>query len=123
MFGIFDAGGPEVGQLSIKVDGQEMKLHEVSGRGYRLYKANTSTGNEVLNLFNAFCNNRYRGQYDFIETENGEHTVTISISDKKADKVKILGEKQQKDISENPEKYDRTVLYLGKILLRGEIIK
>jgi lysophospholipase L1-like esterase len=123
MFGIFDVGGPEVGQLSIKVDGQEMKLQEVSGRGYRLYKANTSTGNEVLNLFNAFCNNRYRGQYDFIETENGEHTVTISISDKKADKEKILGEKQQKDISENPEKYDRTVLYLGKILLRGEIIK
>lgn len=123
MFGIFNVGGPEVGQLSIKVDGQEMKLQEVHGRGYRLYKASATSGNDVLNLFNAFCNNRYRGQYDFIETENGEHTVTITLSDKRSDKPKILGEKQLKDITENPEKYDKTVLYLGKILLRGEIIK
>lgn len=100
-----------------------MKLQEVSGRGFRLYKANETTGADVLNLFNSFCNNRYRGQYDFIETEDGEHTVTITISDLKSDKEKILGEKQLKDITENPEKYDRTVLYLGKILLRGEIIK
>lgn len=123
MFGIFDIGGPEVGQLSIKVDGQEMKLQDVSGKGFRLYKANTSTGEEVLNLFNSFCNNRYRGQYDLIATEEGEHTVTITISGRKADKEKILGEKQLKDITENPEKYNRTALYLGKILLRGEIIK
>ncbi len=93
MFRIFDVGGPEVGQLSIKVDGKEMKLQEVSGRGYRLYKASTTTGNDVLNLFNAFCNNRYRGQYDFIETEDGEHTVTITLSDKKSDKAENTGRK------------------------------
>lgn len=123
MFGIFDVGGPEVGQLSVKVDGKEMKLQEVSGRGFRLYKANENKGADVLNLFNSFCNNRYRGQYDFIETADGEHTVTITISGQKSDKEKILGEKQLRDIAENPEKYNRTVLYLGKILLRGEIIK
>lgn len=122
MFGLFNIGGPEVGQLSVKVDGQEMKLQEAAGRGFRLYKANKETGADVLNLFNAFCNNRYRGQYDFIETPDGEHTVTVSISGQKADKIKILGDKQLKDITEHPEKYDRTVLYLGKILLRGTII-
>ncbi|MBO9633042.1 MAG: SGNH/GDSL hydrolase family protein [Chitinophagaceae bacterium] len=123
MFGIFDIGGPEVGQLSIKVDGKEMKLQDISGKGFRLYKANPVTGDDLLNLFNSFCNNRYRGQYDLIATEDGEHTVCITISEQKADKGKILGEKQLKDITENPEKYDRTALYLGKILLRGEIIK
>lgn len=123
MFGIFDIGGPEVGQLSIKVDGKEMKLQDISGKGYRLFRSNAGTGDDVLNLFNSFCNNRYRGQYDLIATEDGEHTVCITISDKKADKEKILGNNQLKDITENPEKYDRTALYLGKILLRGEIIK
>lgn len=122
MFGIFDIGGPEMGQVTVTIDGKTVQLKEASGKGFRLLNVDSS-GNELVNRFNNFCNNRYRGQYEFIETTSGEHTVTITLSGEKADKAKILGENQLKDITENPEKYDRTVLYLGKILLRGELIK
>jgi len=123
MFGFFDIGGPETGQLSVQLDGKPVRLQEISAKGYHLYKAIDTSGNDVINRFNNFCNNRYRGQYEFIETTPGVHTVTISIAAQKADKRKILGEKQLADITEHPEKYDRTAIYIGKILLRGEIIK
>ena len=76
-----------------------------------------------MNRFNVFCNNRYRGQYQLIEVEPGEHTVSITVSPQKADKQKILGAKNTADILANPQKYDRTVFYLGKLLLRGELVK
>lgn len=122
MFGIFDVGGPEVGQLEVEIDGKPVQLQEASAKGYHLYKAGT-TGSNVLSRFNNFCNNRYRGQYDFIEVEPGEHTVIVRIAAEKADKVKILGPKQLADITEHPEKYDQTVFYLGKILLRGNPVQ
>ncbi|NML21238.1 SGNH/GDSL hydrolase family protein [Pseudoflavitalea sp. G-6-1-2] len=122
MFGFFDIGGPEMGQVTVTIDGKVVKMKEASGKGFRLLNID-STGNELVNRFNNFCNNRYRGQYEFIETTDGEHMVTITLSGEKADKAKILGEKQLQDITEHPEKYDRTVMYLGKILLRGELIK
>jgi lysophospholipase L1-like esterase len=122
MFGIFDVGGPEAGQIEIVLDGKPVKLQEISASGYRLYKASVTEGKELLNRFNNFCNNRYRGQYEFIEVTPGEHTVKLSISSVKADKVKILGERQLADITANPDKYDQTVFFLGKILLRGEAL-
>lgn len=122
LFGFFDIGGPEAGQVEIDLDGRPAKLQEISTSGYRLYKADSITGKEVLNRFNNYCNNRYRGQYEFIETVPGTHTVTLRIAAAKADKVSILGPKQQEDITAHPEKYDQTVFYLGKILLRGEAL-
>jgi hypothetical protein len=105
------------------IDGKRVKLQEVSTKGYHLYRANASIGETTLNRFNANCNNRYRGQYDFIEVEPGEHTVTVYISAQQSDKVKILGAKQQEDIAQHPDRYARTALYLGKILMRGQPIK
>jgi len=121
MFGIFDIGGPEVGQIAIVVDGKPVKLEEVSNNGLRRFRVAT-TGVETIDRFNSFCNNRYRGQYSFIEIESGVHTVTISISPLKSDKAKILGSKKS-DIAEHPERYAKTDIYLGRILLRGDIIK
>lgn len=123
MFGFFDIGGPEAGQLSVEVDGKPVKVTDRQVRGSYLLVADAEKGSDLVNRFNNFCNNRYRGQYEFIEVPQGEHTVTIKLSDKKADKIAILGEKQLADITANPEKYDKTVLYIGKILLRGEVLK
>jgi hypothetical protein len=47
----------------------------------------------------------------------------MKISAVKADKRSILGEKQLADITARPERYDRTVIYLGKILLCGTPVK
>ncbi len=118
-FGLFDIGGPEAGQLHIVVDGQPIKLEKISANGYQAWRANQSTGDEVLNRFNRFCNNRYRGQYDFVELKDGVHTVTITISAQKTDKKQILGTEQLSDILKHPERYEKTALFLGKILLRG----
>ncbi|WEK37692.1 MAG: SGNH/GDSL hydrolase family protein [Candidatus Pseudobacter hemicellulosilyticus] len=123
MFGLFDIGGPEVGQLSIEVDGKPVVLEEISSKGFHLYKAVPAGGQSTLNRFNRYCNNRYRGQYDMIAVGPGEHTIVIRLAPDKADKAGTLGEGQQQDISQHPEKYDQTVLYLGKILLRGKPLK
>lgn len=69
-------------------------MKEVSTKGFHLYEANDRIGNYTLNRFNFWCNNRYRGQYDVIKLEKGIHQVTIRVSSEKADKKKILGNKQ-----------------------------
>ena len=120
MLGIFDIGGPEVGQIELELDGVQMNLKESSPTNFTAVKDGTDS--QVINRFNRYCNNRYRGQCVFIKTDPGNHTVTLKISGKIPDKVKILGDKQLDDIISNPEKYNRSVIYLGKILLRGKML-
>lgn len=121
MFGIFDIGGPEAGQLEIFVDGQMVRLTNKGNSAFRLLEAADLTGTHFVNRFNRYCNNRYRGQYELIKVEKGTHQVTIRLSDRKADKRKILGPKQLKDISENPQKYDSVSVLIGRILIRGTL--
>ena len=119
MFGIFDIGGPEAGQLEIEMDGKPLHLKQTGRDNYVAVK-DTSKSN-IVNRFNRYCNNRYRGQVVFIDVPEGKHTVKITISKQEADKAAILGKGNQKDINENPENYNRTVEYLGKILIKGVI--
>lgn len=122
MFGIFDIGGPEAGQLEAVVDGKPMKLAVLAFKGTRFLRgaeATDSSGSFTINRFNNFCNNRYRGQHEMIILPAGKHTITLRLSAEKADKRAILGSTQLEDITRHPEKYDRTAVYIGKILLRG----
>ena len=116
-FGIFDVGGPEAGQIEIEVNGKNMKAAGPPEPGTQIYRL--EPGDSPVNRFNRFCNNRYRGQHQLFTLEPGDHTVTIRLSSQKADKAGILGPAQAEDIARHPEKYDRTVLYLGKILIKG----
>ena len=104
VFGLFDIGGPEVGELTIFVD-------EEKGADAKKY---------TNNRFNKFCNDRYRGQYFKYKVPYGEHTVRVVISSQIPDKREILGESQLADITLNPAKYNQSVFYLGKILIKGE---
>ncbi|MGV3763714.1 SGNH/GDSL hydrolase family protein [Parapedobacter sp.] len=122
MFGVFDIGGPEVGQLTIWINDQLVGLDAVSERNYRLYQIGNTGADTTLNRFNGFCNDRYRGQYDVIQLPFGRHKVTLKVSFEKADKHAILGPKRLDDITANPAKYDRSAIYLGRILLRGKPI-
>ena len=117
MFGFFDIGGPEAGQLEIIVDGELVKLKKCAAKGFAWYRANDSEGEYTLNRFNRWCNGRYRGQHDVIEVPYGLHQVTVRISSEDADKRAILG--NTKDMDAHPDKYDRSVIWLGRILLRG----
>lgn len=118
-FGIFDVGGPEAGQIVIEVNGKTMKTIGAAEPGTQIFKL--EQGDSIpVNRFNTYCNNRYRGQHQLFTLEPGEHTVTIRLSSQKADKAAILGPEKTEDINQHPEKYDRTVLYLGKILIKGK---
>jgi len=121
-FGFFDIGGPEAGQLSVWINDQPVGVKMITERGYRLREVGELDGDTVLNRFNRYCNNRYRGQYDVIQLQPGRHKVTLKISPAKADKHGILGPNQLKDITAHPEKYDQSSIYLGRILLRGKPI-
>ncbi|MFD2556457.1 SGNH/GDSL hydrolase family protein [Sphingobacterium tabacisoli] len=122
LFGFFDIGGPEMGQLEIWVDGQQINFKKQNVDGLDICKISDEEGKGLLNRFNRFCNNRYRGQYDLIELPFGKHQVRVVISEIQADKTAILGTAQQDDIVSHPEKYNQNVIYLGRILLRGHPI-
>lgn len=119
MFGFFDIGGPEAGQLEMLIDGQPVGLRKKGTNLYHVVKGKA----DQLNRFNVFCNNRYRGQFICIELTEGSHQIEFKISREIPDKKGILGKNQLEDITANPEKYNRSVIYLGKILMRGTPIK
>jgi hypothetical protein len=122
-FGFFDIGGPEVGQVEICVDGQNVTLSATSAS--QVSNATLIAGSQVatLNRFNVNCNNRYRGQFNIINVPPGTHTVKLSVSPVIPDKATILGAANLADITANPSKYNQHVLYLGKILIRGTVQK
>ncbi len=121
VFGFFDIGGPEVGQVLVEIDGQCVELKRKAGNAS--VKIPNETGFQCLvNRFNTNCNNRYRGQFEMFEVPDGMHEVKISLSPIKANKVAILQGQDLYDIEQNPDKYNQKVFYLGKILLKGIVL-
>lgn len=123
MLGIFDVGGPEVGQLEWIIDGKPVKLSKEKEGSFIYYQGGDATVADVLNRFNSYCNNRYRGQFDVIKVPQGEHFVKVILSARQSDKLMILPEDKRADIVDHPEKYNQSVIYLGRILLRGTLLK
>jgi len=121
MFGLFDIGGPEVGQLQIQMDGKPCLMKQLNMENF--IETSDSSACNPINRFNRFCNNRYRGQCFFAKVRPGKHVVKVTISSQIPDKANILGENQNTDINSHPEKYNRTVEYLGKILVCGKMIE
>ncbi len=117
-FGIFDVGGPEAGQITIEVNGKPMQVQPPLVAGTQVYRLMEGDSLPV-NRFNVHCNNRYRGQHQLFTLPAGDYTVTVRVSGQKTDKRAILGPNQTDDIARHPEKYDQTVLYLGRILIKG----
>lgn len=123
MFGIFDIGGPECGQIEIRVDGRPMPLREVSEGGFRRYEvSDDQSALSCVNRFNRFCNNRYRGQHAVFAVDPGRHEVQIVLSERSCDKRAILGERNLEDITADPARYAKKSLFLGRILIRGKAL-
>ncbi len=121
VFGFFDIGGPEVGQVLVEIDGHCVELKRKAGN---VPKNNTIDSGFVclVNRFNTHCNNRYRGQFEMFEVPYGVHEVKIILSPLQADKATILAGQNLTDMQQNPERYGRQVFYLGRILLKGKLI-
>jgi lysophospholipase L1-like esterase len=121
-FGFFDIGGPESGQILIEIDGKCDTLTRKAGNVANKIP-NTTTIKCIKNRFSNYCNNRYRGQFELFVVSDGVHEVKIILSGIKADKKAILEGQELTDIEQNPAKYDQTVFYLGKILIKGKIVQ
>jgi lysophospholipase L1-like esterase len=121
VFGFFDIGGPEVGQVLVEIDGNCVELKRKAGNA-SVKIPNESGYKCLMNRFNTNCNNRYRGQFEMIEVPDGVHEVKITLSAIQADKSAILEGQDLSDIEKNPDKYNQQVFYLGKILVKGTII-
>ncbi len=121
MFGLFDIGGPEMGQLEVYVDGQMVRLRNVKDKGFEYFEATDLVGSHWLNRFNRWCDNRYRGQHVWVKVAPGLHQVTLKLSEDACDKRKILGEGHLADITANPARYAEKYLRLGRILVRGNV--
>ncbi|MFY7900510.1 MAG: SGNH/GDSL hydrolase family protein, partial [Chitinophagaceae bacterium] len=119
--GFFDIGGPEAGQIEVDIDGKCLPLIRKAGNS-----AKKQTGENdapcLVNRFNANCNNRYRGQFEIFQLEEGIHEVTLKLSPIAVNKLAILQGQDLNDIQQNPQKYLQHIFYLGKILFVGEII-
>ncbi len=51
MFGIYDLGGPEMGQLEVYVDGQMVRLKKVENDGKPYFEATDLTGSHYLKRY------------------------------------------------------------------------
>lgn len=98
--GLYDIGGPESGQLSVVIDDKPPVL---------------------VDRFTHY-NDHIRHEYFYLpELKDGSHTVTFTLYTETSDKAKVLGN-NGKDFFENPDKYKGNVVYLGKILVVGDLI-
>ncbi|MCH5686152.1 hypothetical protein LWM68_18965 [Niabella sp. W65] len=49
--------------------------------------------------------------------------MEVRVSGQKADKEQILPIDKRDDINHHPQKYDQSVIYLGRILIRGTLLQ
>lgn len=94
---LFEAGGPFSGQVKVTIDGVEQP--------------------EKLVLYDATFDSKLRYQYKFITNlEDKEHTVTFTLDSELPDKSALQSQYPTND------KYQLNELYIGKILLNGELL-
>jgi lysophospholipase L1-like esterase len=119
-FGLFDIGGPEAGAIEFEIDGKPASLIKRSDVQFE-YSA-TGTVKQV-NRFNQYCNNRYRGQFFWIDMPNGTHRITLKAVKSTESKATLLGAANLADMQKRPEVYAKNELMIGRILVRGTALK
>ena len=121
-FGLFDVGGPEAGAFEFIIDGSQAKFNKVSEIQYQL-----SDNGAVMqiNRFNQFCNNRYRGQFFWIDLPDGKHNIQLKSVISSVSKLSLLTSAGQSliDIQSRPEVYVNNELMIGRILVKGSSLK
>lgn len=97
--GFVDILGPEAAKVVIEIDG-----------GYR----------DMIPRFDKYCSYNRINYFLVNLEEKKEHIVTFYFLSDPFDKAEILS--QNKDMEENPEKYEKNNWYVVKILINGQIL-
>jgi lysophospholipase L1-like esterase len=119
-FGLFDIGGPEAGALEFIIDNIPASFSKISEVQFQL---NPNGAVYQINRFNSFCNNRYRGQFFWIDMPEGLHRITILVKKSTIDKPMILGSENLEDYKSRPDIYSLNQLVLGRILVKGDNVQ
>lgn len=119
-FGLFDIGGPEAGAIEFEIDGTPASLMKVSEVQYQYSSAGSV---KQVNRFNQYCNNRYRGQFFWIDLPAGNHRITMKAVKSTESKATLLGASNLADMQNRPEVYAKNELMVGRILVRGSALK
>lgn len=119
-FGLFDIGGPEAGAIEFEIDGKPAKLIKRSEVQYELNTAGTVT---QVNRFNQYCNNRYRGQFFWIDMPDGKHRIKMKAVKSTESKATLLGAANLADMQNRPAVYAKNELMLGRILVKGTALQ
>ena len=99
--GFYDITGPDSGQLSVTVDGKPAVIYDRFGP-LRDFQKQT---------------------YFYIdEIEDGFHRVTFTVHNEISNKYTILVDEKKQDFIQNLEKYKGNVIYLGLIIVVGELV-
>ena len=119
-FGLFDIGGPEAGAIEFEINGKPAKLIKRSDVQFEYSTTGTVT---QVNRFNQYCNNRYRGQFFWIDVPNGKHFITLKAVKSIESKATLLGSANLADMQSRPTVYAKNELMIGRILVRGSALK
>lgn len=96
---IYDLLGPDGGELEVLVDNRPAKF---------------------VRRFDAYCTYHRLGTTALLsETQPGDHTVTIRLTDKSFDKAEILSRNKNK--IDNPARFASLRWYAGALLIDGEL--
>ncbi len=99
--GLYDVMGPGTGSLKVTVDGNELEVPR-----FDRYCTYWRLANRVL----------------FDRLEDTEHEVVIEVTDTRLDKPTILTEANLDKYRKNPGDYTETNVYIGRLLLVGELL-
>ncbi len=119
-FGLFDIGGPEAGAIEFEIDGVSANLIKQSDIQFQYNNAGTV---KQVNRFNQYCNNRYRGQFFWIDMPTRTHRITLKAVKSTESKATLLGATNLADIQNRPDVYAKNELMIGRILVRGSALK
>lgn len=119
-FGLFDIGGPESGAIACKIDGKPAKFIKQSEVQFELSEMGSVT---QVNRFNQYCNNRYRGQFFWIDLPNGNHRITLKAVKNTQSKAVLLGATNLADMQNRPDVYAKNKIMIGRILVKGSALK
>jgi hypothetical protein len=100
-FGLYGLLGPDCGKISVAIDG--VRKEEM--------------------FFDSYCTDYRLGSVPCADgLPDTLHSVTIEVLPNPPDKAAILGAAGAADLKSNPKKYDGVNLYVGGLLLRGQIV-
>ncbi|WP_295664191.1 SGNH/GDSL hydrolase family protein [uncultured Mucilaginibacter sp.] len=111
-------------KLTIKFKGTQIGFYDLLGPTSGRMKAVIDDGKPILvTRFDTYCVYTRANNFMFPVLKNGVHTLVLTPDETKIDKLKILKSRHTDAEIADTAKYDTQNVYLGKILVMGELVK